>query len=341
VAARILRGEPASSFPPLVIGTREPLYDWRELKRWGFSESRLPPGSVVLFRQPSAWERYRWHVVAAAAVIATQAVFIFAMFFQFRRRRFAEAARRLAEADAHQKREELAHVSRVAVLGELTATLAHETAQPLTAILSNSSAAIRFLDAPEPDLQEVRETLGAICADTERAAEVIRRLRGMLKRDTPPGFTSVDLNDVIGSVERIVHSDALRHGVTVQLDLSSGVRAVTGDSVQLQQVMLNLMVNAFHGMSEPGLNGARRMIVRTKPMDVAKVLIEVQDSGAGIAPDKLESIFEPFVTSNPDGLGMGLSICRSIIERHGGKIWAANNPDRGATFSITLPATRE
>jgi signal transduction histidine kinase len=129
--------------------------------------------------------------------------------------------------------------------------------------------------------------------------------------------------------------------VTVHLDLSSDVRPVKGDSVQLQQVILNLMLNAFSAMSETGLDGARRLVVRTRSSDESHVLIEVQDSGTGIAVDQLESIFDPFVTSKPEGLGMGLSICRSIIERHGGTISARNNPDRGATFAITLPAVRE
>ena len=152
-------------------------------------------------------------------------------------------------------------------------------------------------------------------------------------------MTNVDLNNVIRIVERVTHGDANLHRVTVHLDLSPDVRPVKGDSVQLQQVMLNLMLNAFGAMSETELDGARRLIVRTKSIDESNVLVEVQDSGTGIAAEKLESIFDPFITSKPEGLGMGLSICRSIIERHGGKISAANNPDRGATFSITLPVT--
>jgi len=135
-------------------------------------------------------------------------------------------------------------------------------------------------------------------------------------------------------VERIAHGDANLHKVTVHLDLSPGVRPVKGDSVQLQQVILNLMLNAFSAMTD----GARRLIVRTGSPDPSSVLVEVQDSGTGIPAEKLETLFDPFVTSKPDGLGMGLSICRSIIERHGGRISAANNPDRGATFAITLPA---
>jgi signal transduction histidine kinase len=340
IAARILRGEPASSFPPKVIGTRNPVYDWRELRRWQISESRLPPGSVVLFRELTTWEQYRWHVVIAVAVIAIQAVLIFALLAQLRRRRVAETARRSAEAEVQQKREELAHLSRVAVLGELTATLAHEVNQPLTAILSNSSAGMSFLDSPQPDLGELRATLSDINDDTKRAGEVVRRLRDMLKRETP-GFTRVDLNQVIRTVDDIVRGDAALHGVTVELDLSPGAVRVDGDAVQLQQVMLNLMLNAFTAMNEAESNGARRLLVRTRRIDGSDVLVEVQDGGTGIAPEKLQSIFAPFVTSKTDGLGMGLAICRSIIDRHRGKLWAANNPDRGATFSITLPVARE
>ncbi len=252
-------------------------------------------------------------------------------------------ARKQAEASAAQEREELQkkraeleHVARVATLGELTTTVVHEIAQPLAAILANSSAGIDFLDAPEPDLREARAALSDICADTERAAEVIRRLRDMLKRDTP-GFTSLDLNQLIRDVDRIVHGDAVAHKVTVELDLWPGVLLVKADNVQLQQVMLNLMLNAFSAMGEAQLNGARRLIVRTKSIDASNVLVELQDSGTGIAPEKLESIFDPFITSKRDGLGIGLAISRTIVERHSGKVWAANNPDRGATFSITLP----
>jgi signal transduction histidine kinase len=355
VSARILRGEPASNFPPLVIGTREPLYDWRQLRRHGISESRLPPGSVVMFRQPTAWERYRRHVLFAIAVIIAQAVLIFALLFQRRRRSLVERAYQKSQAEVLQKRDELAHVSRVTALGQLSASLAHEVNQPLAAILSNASAASRFLDAPQPDLREVRDALADISSDTRRAGEIVRRLRDMLKRDTA-GFTSVDLNHVIRTVERILHSDAIRHGVTVRLDLSPGVLPVTGDDVQLQQVLLNLMVNAFAAMSEPGLNGRpRELIVRTQPTAAsapdgsashgsapAAALVEVQDRGTGIPPERLESIFEPFITSKSEGLGMGLAICRTLIERHGGRIWAANNPNGdGATFSLTLPITRD
>src|SRR5436190_703992 len=249
-------------------------------------------------------------------------------------------ARKEAEASAAQKRAELEHVARVATLGELTATLTHELQQPLAAILTNSHVGVRLLGAPEPDLQKVRRTLQDICEVTARAGDVVGGLHAMLKRGgTAAGLTNVDMNSVNRIVERIVHGDAILHKVTVHLDLSPNVRPVKGDGVQLQQVILNLMLNAFSAMGGHGLDGGRRLVVRTTSLDESKVLVEVQDSGTGIAAEKLESIFDPFITSKPEGLGMGLSICRSIIERHGGTISAANNPDRGATFSITLPVS--
>ena len=251
-------------------------------------------------------------------------------------------ARKLAEASAAQKRAQLEHVARVATLGELTTTLTHELRQPLATILANAYAGSCSLALPEPDLETVRATLTHISEVTARAGEVVGGLTAMLKRDSAPSaLTNVDVNSVIRIVERIVHGDANLHKVTVHLDLSPDVPPVMGDSVQLQQVILNLMLNAFSAMDGTGLDGARRLIVRSSALDTSNVRVEVQDSGTGIASEKLESIFDPFVTSKPEGLGMGLSICRSIIERHGGKIMAANNPDHGATFSIMLPFTAE
>jgi PAS domain S-box-containing protein len=251
-------------------------------------------------------------------------------------RKQAEVSAAQEHEELRKKRAELEHVARVATLGELTATVVHEVAQPLAAILANSSAGIDILDAPEPDLREARAALSDICADTERAAEVIRRLRDMLKRDTP-GFASLDLNQLVRDADRIVRGDAVAHKVTVDLDLWPGVLLVEADNVQLQQVMVNLMLNAFNAMGEDQVKGARRLIVRTKSIDTSNILVELQDNGTGIAPEKLESIFDPFVTNKRDGLGIGLAISRTIVERHGGKVWAANNAGRGATFSITLP----
>ena len=251
-------------------------------------------------------------------------------------------ARKQAELSAAEKRAELEHVARVATLGELTVTLTHELQQPLAAILTNSYLLERLLDAPELDLPELRSTLADVREITEQAGEVVTGLRAMMKRDsTAAPLTRVDLNQIIRVVERVTHGDANLHKVAVHLDLASDVGPVKGDSVQLQQVMLNLMLNAFGAMHGTGLDSTGRLVVRTHADDASNVLIEVQDNGTGIAPDKLESIFDPFVTTKPEGLGMGLSICRSIIQRHGGVISATNNVDGGATFSIKLPVVGE
>jgi PAS domain S-box-containing protein len=241
--------------------------------------------------------------------------------------------RKQAEALAAQKRSELEHVARIATLGELTTSLTHELKQPLAAVLINAQAGMRLLDAPQPDLQKLRKTLAGISEVTERAGEVIRGLRAMVKRESAPAsLTSVDINDVIRFVERIVYGDANLHRVTIHLELSPTVRPVMGDTVQLQQVILNLMLNAFSALSET-------VVVRTQSLGESHVRIEIQDNGTGILPEKIDSIFDPFVTSKPEGLGVGLSICRSIIDRHGGTITASNNPGPGATFTITLPVT--
>jgi PAS domain S-box-containing protein len=246
-------------------------------------------------------------------------------------------ARKQAESAAAQQRAELEHVARVATLGELTTTLTHELRQPLGAILTNVYVAARLLDAPEPDLEKIRGMLSDIREVTERAGEVVGGLRGMLTRGRPAAEpTDVDVNTVIRTVERIARGDATVHKVTVELELSPHVRPIRGDSVQLQQVILNLMLNAFSAMEGPALD-TRRLVVCTRTVDPAHVLIEVRDSGTGIPADRIEAIFDPFMTSKPEGLGMGLAICRSIVERHAGRISAANNPDRGATFSIVLP----
>jgi len=211
--------------------------------------------------------------------------------------------------------------------------------QPLAAILANSQVCGRWLDAPEPDLAQVRSALADICEITERADSVLAGMRGMLKRgDLAAPLATVDVNSVIRSVERIARGDATLHHVTVHLGLSSDVPPIKGDSVQLQQVILNLMLNAFSAMSGTGPDGPRRLLVRTRSIDHSNVLIEVRDTGTGIAATEIESIFDSFISSKPEGLGLGLSICRSIIERHGGKISAANNPGGGATFSIRLPS---
>jgi PAS domain S-box-containing protein len=244
-------------------------------------------------------------------------------------------ARKGAELEIGQQRNELAHLSRVSTMGVLTASLAHELNQPLTAILSNAQAGSRFLAAATPDLAEVRGALEDIAQDTKRASEVIRQMRALVRKDEPR-LESLDLNRVITDIFRLLHSDMLERKVRIALELDLELRPANGDSIQLQQVMLNLVLNAFDAMKDAP-EDRRTVIVRTRQLDAATIRVEVSDGGTGISPDRLVNLFEPFRSSKREGLGLGLSISRSIVEAHKGRIWAENNPGAGATFFFTLP----
>jgi two-component system sensor kinase FixL len=243
--------------------------------------------------------------------------------------------RRNAEIEVQRLHQELSHMGRVTMMGELTAALAHELNQPLTAILSNTQAAQRFLAQPQPDLEELRAILADIVADDQRAGEVIGRVRSLMKKGGSER-RPLDLNDLIEDVARLVRSDALLKNVLVTLHLQPHLPKVCGDRVQLQQALLNLLVNALDSMKDTPI-GERHLCLSATQTDTLSVLITVADRGTGIPPEKMELVFEPFFTSKPEGMGMGLPICRSIIEAHGGRIWVTNNPGRGASFCFSLP----
>ena len=242
--------------------------------------------------------------------------------------------RRAAEQEMQRHRAELAHVTRLSTMGELAASLAHELNQPLTAILSNVQAAQRFLGASPPNLPEVREILSDVVQDDKRASEVIQRLRALVRKDAP-AFVALDVGDVLRDVVRMVHSDAILRNSRVSLEIATGLPAVRGDRIQLQQVALNLLLNAFEAMKDCSTT-RRQVVVRVDRDGASSVRIAVRDSGVGLGENAVE-IFQPFYTTKPTGLGMGLSISRSIIEGHGGQLRAENNPDQGATFWVTLP----
>jgi two-component system sensor kinase FixL len=244
--------------------------------------------------------------------------------------------RKRAELEVQRSRQELAHFTRVSTMGELSASLAHELSQPLTGILTNAQAAQRFLDVTPPDLAELRMIVSDIISDDKRAGEVIQRLRDLLRKDVPRPV-DLDLNALIRDVVRLLSSDAVIREVTITLDLDPRPVTVNGDRVQLQQVVLNLLVNAMEAMAET--DGRDRIIVvRTKSTDVEAVHVAVQDAGPGLREGTHDLVFEPFFTTKPAGMGMGLSIVRSIIEAHGGVIWATNNPSGpGATFHFAMP----
>lgn len=239
-----------------------------------------------------------------------------------------------SEQETALQRDELAHLSRVAMLGEISGSLAHELNQPLTAILSNAQAALRFLERDPPDLDEIRDSLIHIVASDKGASEVIRRLRAMLRKEKVD-YQQLAINEVVQDVLSLLDSDFLNRNVTVALELGSDLPWVNGDRVQLQQVLLNLVINACDAMGEIG-NG-RKLRVRTEAVPGPAVRVSISDIGHGIPPDDLERIFMPFVTSKTEGIGLGLAICGTIIRMHRGKLWATNNPSRGATLHFELP----
>jgi PAS domain S-box-containing protein len=243
--------------------------------------------------------------------------------------------RKNAEAELQRNRQELAHVTRISTMGELAASLAHELNQPLTAILSNAQAAQRFMAANPPDLEEVREILKDIVQDDSRASDVIQRMRALVKKEDV-AFAPLNLAEVIHDVARLVHSDAVLLNVNVAPELNSSLPLVCGDRIQLQQVVLNLMLNAFDAMKDCPVN-ERRVVLQMEQDVAGAVRVAVRDRGIGLNGGDLDQIFQPFYTTKRDGLGMGLSISRSIIEDHGGRLWAENNPDRGVTFYFTVP----
>jgi C4-dicarboxylate-specific signal transduction histidine kinase len=244
-------------------------------------------------------------------------------------------SRKQAELELQTLRDDLGHINRVATIGELTTTLAHELNQPLTAILSNAQAAQRLLESSAMDLEEVRAILADIVSDDNRAGAVIHRLHGLLKKGRSE-FAKLDVNELMSEVARLVGGDVARHHVSLCLELAPRLPRVRGDRVQLQQVVLNLVLNGLDALRESATSD-QTLLLRTATESSAAIRVAVRDSGHGIDPDDAEHIFQAFYTTKSAGLGMGLAIARSIVEVHGGRLAAENNPDGGATFFFTLP----
>jgi signal transduction histidine kinase len=243
--------------------------------------------------------------------------------------------RKQAEGKERAQQQQLVHLSRAAVLGELSGAFAHELTQPLTSILGNAEAALELLKKPDADLREIGSMVRDIVADDVRAAEVIQRLRAMLMRGEI-SREPVDLANVIKDVLYLARNDLLTRHVSVDVVCDPYLPLVLGDRIQLQQVVLNLVVNACEAMSAIDVLQRRITITARFEGSSCEVVCAIHDHGAGVASDDLERIFQPFVTTKTQGLGMGLAICRSIIEAHGGRLWAENAPDGGATFNFTM-----
>jgi C4-dicarboxylate-specific signal transduction histidine kinase len=247
--------------------------------------------------------------------------------------------RKRAELEAQRARQDLSHFTRVSTMGQLTASLAHQLNQPLAGILSNAQAARRMLNVDPPDLSAVRDTVVDIIDDDRRAGEVIRRMRDMMtKASSDPVIT--DANALIRDVVMLTRSDTIIRNVALMLELALEALHVRGDRIELQQVILNLLVNAMDAVTDQPVS-RRAIVVRSEHLGDESVLVSVKDSGPGLRPGAEANIFEPFFTTKPAGMGMGLAIARSIVESYGGRIWAANNGEGGATFFVRLPLARD
>jgi PAS domain S-box-containing protein len=244
--------------------------------------------------------------------------------------------RKRAEEALRHMQMQLAHANRVATMGQLSASITHEVKQPIATARNNARAALNFLDKDPPDLDEVREALGCIVGDADRAGDIVDRIRELIKKE-PPRKECLDINAGIREVIELTRGESVKNGISMQADLADGLPLIEGDRVQLQQVILNLIVNAVEAMSGAG-DGTRELLVSSRKADPGGVLVGVRDSGPGLAPETFGHVFDAFYTTKPGGLGMGLSICRSIIEAHGGRLWASANLPRGASFQFALPA---
>lgn len=326
-ATRLLDGAaPASLKLPRSMPTILSI-DWRQARRWGIDEAAIPSDATVHFRTPTIWEAYRSEAMIAGAILLLQSGLVAGLLFERRRRRGAEVA-----VDKH--RFELAHASRLAIAGELTASIAHEINQPLGAILSNVSAAELMLGSGPDQLDEVRQILADIHRDNLRASEVIGRLRTLLAKHRVER-RAIDLNESLTDMLTILRAEAQRRRVALAIRPAPSVVEVVADRVQVQQVLLNLALNAMDAVAD--VPEERRVVTVSagRRRDVAA--ITVRDRGHGIPAEHLPKLFDSFFSTKRTGIGLGLSIVRTLVEAQGGKVWAENGPGDGASFHVDLP----
>jgi signal transduction histidine kinase len=304
-----------------------PIFDWKELRRWGADIGHLPEGSEIRNRPLPIWKEYPLQTAIGVIVVLLQSGFIVALLYEHRRRR-------RAEVDASARLNELAHVNRRATAGELSASIAHELNQPLGAALAHTEACELIVSRPSPDVELIKEILADIRHENQRAGEVIARLQRLLRK-AQVQMDEFDLNAAVQDVLKFVAGQMRASEIGLTDLLAPEPLRIRGDWIQIQQVVLNLIVNSVDAIRDSGA-GIRRITVRTRRTADGHAEIIISDTGSGIAPDKLKEIFEPFFTTKAQGMGMGLSIARTIVTAHGGSIVAQNQPDGGAEFRVLL-----
>jgi signal transduction histidine kinase len=339
IAVRILRGEPASGIRPILLERLAPRYDSRELQRWKIHKNLLPKGSTILFRAPTLWEQHRTLILTVVTVCVLQALLITGLLANLVKRRRAERSLTQAEKEARHHREQINLLSRVSLLGEMTASLAHELYQPLSAIITNANAGMRSIDNGKEDPGTLREILVDVEADGRRAHDIIHNVRNTIKKGDPTQ-RPINLNELVTKVVHVVRPDAVAYSCEIETSLAKDLPLIEVDPVQIQQVLVNLVSNALDAMRQTPLS-RRKVEISTAGNGENEVRLSVRDHGTGIRSEVHERLFDHFFTTKEQGLGMGLAIVRSIVESHGGKIQAENVADGGARFYFTLPVTKK
>ena len=309
--------------------------EWRTASQRAVAQIRMTGSCKPFEKEYMRKDGSRVPVLVAAASFEETGNESVAFVLDLTERKRAEAKAGESERRYREVQMELAHANRVSTMGLLTASIAHEMNQPIAATVTNAQAALRWLDRPSPDLEEVQQALARIVRDGKRAGDVIERIRALIRK-APPRKDRLDINEAILEVIALLHGEIAKNGVRVETRLTEGLPLILGDRVQLQQVILNLIVNGIQMMGSVS-EGARSLLVCTEHAASDGVHVAVRDSGPGLDPARLEQLFEAFYTTKPGGLGMGLSICRAIIEAHRGRLWATANTPRGAIFQFALP----
>ena len=334
VAVRILGGEKAGGIKTSSVKFSTPKFDWREMQRWGISENRLPPGSEVVFREPTAWERYRWQITSILLALLVQSAMIAWLLVE-------RLGRRRAETRSRKLSLEVLHLNRAAEAGALSASFAHDLGQPTLCIALNAQRAERLLSKDRPELGKIREAVIDISRANDHAAAIIKQSRKLLKRRSDPEIQQeTDLNAVIADALSILSTEANHRQVVLLAAIHKGSLLVRADPVHLLQVVLNLVTNAMDAMADIP-SATRQVVIRTMLLGHSTAGVAVIDCGPGIPNATMGDIFDTFYTTKEHGTGLGLSIARTIVESYGGKIWAENCAGGGAVFQFIIPLSAD